>query len=273
MYERYWQLKEKPFENTPDPRFMYYSRQHQDALALVLYATQEAKAAALLTGEYGSGKTLLSRILIDQLINNKFYEVALITNPALGPLQLIQELIYQLDNSDIKGEKTVLLHHFQEAVYNNFKQGKKTVIIIDEAQLIDDQRTFEELRLLLNFQLNNKFLVTLLLIGQPELIRKISDIPQLEQRMSVKFHLAELNKDESADYIRHRLAVSGRTAATFTREAQDLIYAYSCGVPRKINNLCDIALLIGSTRKAPEINKQIIEDVLIDLTKQAAVYA
>ncbi|NQS99873.1 MAG: AAA family ATPase [Candidatus Omnitrophica bacterium] len=273
MYEQYWNLNEKPFENTPDPRFIYYSQKHEQALMRLLYAVKETKGAGLLTGEYGSGKTLLSRILIDELIKSKIYEVALATNPALPPLQLIQELIYQLENTDIQGEKPVLLHHLQERIYHNFKAGKRTAIIIDEAQLIEDQQTFEELRLLLNFQLNNQFLITLLLIGQPELIGKINQIPQLEQRMSIKFHLGPLDRAESSAYIAHRLSVAGRLKPIFTRKAEDLIYDYSQGIPRKINNACDISLFIGSGACAESIDKKIIEDVIHDLTKQAPVYA
>ena len=216
MYEEYWNLREKPFENTPDPKFAYYSKKHEEALMRMMYAIKEEKGAAMLTGEYGSGKTLLSRIIIDELIKNKIYEVALVTSPQLNSVQFIQELIYQLENTNMDGDKPILMHHLQDRFYKNFQEDKKTVIIIDEAQLIKDRETFEELRLLLNFQLNNKFLLTLLLIGQPELTKNINDIPQLEQRLGIKFHLEALDKNESQEYIYHRLAVAGRKEPIFT---------------------------------------------------------
>ena len=274
MYEKYWRLKEKPFENTPEPRFIYSSKKHEEALMRIMYAIKEEKGAALLSGEYGSGKTLLSRIIMDELIRNKIYEVALITYPQLTPIQFMQELIYQLEGSNIRNDdKVILLHHLQDRIYKNFKEGKKTVIIIDEAQVIKDEETFEELRLFLNFQLNNKFLLTLILIGQPELINKINNVPQLEQRMSIKFHLNALDKSESKEYIYHRLKVAGRSRAIFTKEAIDLIYDYSQGIPRKINNVCDIALLIGFGQEAKEIDEKILEYVIGDLTKKVNSYA
>lgn len=269
MYEKYWNLKEKPFENTPDPRFVYYSRQHEEALMRMMYAVKEQKGAAMLSGEYGSGKTILSRIIIDELVKNKIYEVALVTHPQFTPIQFLQELIYQLENVNIKGNKPTLLHRLEEAIYKNFKESKRTVIIIDESQIIRDKETLEELRLLLNFQLNNRFLLTLVLIGQPELIKKVNSIPQLEQRISVKFHLDALNREETNEYICHRLTVADRKVPVFTEEAIDLIYHYSGGLPRKINNVCDISLLIGFGQEAKEVDKEILRYVIGDLTKKS----
>jgi type II secretory pathway predicted ATPase ExeA len=161
----------------------------------------------------------------------------------------------------------VLLRHLQESLYRNFKGGKRTVIMVDEAQVIKDAETLEELRLLLNFQLNDSFLATLILIGQPELIKTVNNIPQLEQRISVKYHLHALDRNESEKYIRHRLDVAGAKGAIFTEEAVSLVYDYSQGIPRRINNACDIALLVGYTQAAKEIDKKIVEYVLKDLTK------
>lgn len=239
----------------------------------MMYAIKEGKGAAMLSGEYGSGKTLLSRIIIDELIKNKIYEVCLVTHPRLTSVQFLQELIYQLENLNIVGEKPILLHHLQESIYKNFKEDKKTVIMIDEAQIIKDKETFEELRLLLNFQLNDKFLLTLMLIGQPELIKKVNSIPQLEQRIGIKFHLEALDKNESEEYIRHRLAVAARKEPIFTKEALELIYEYSTGLPRKINNVCDIALLIGFGQEMKEIDKETLGYVVKDLTRKEGVYA
>ena len=274
MYGKYWGLREKPFENTPNPQFVYYSKKHEEALMRVMYAIKEQKGAAMLSGEYGSGKTLLSRIVIDELIKNKIYEVALVTYPQLSSLQLMQELIYQLESSQInENNKAILLHRFQDRVYNNFMEGKRTVLIIDEAQAIQDKETFEELRLLLNFQLNDKFLLTLILIGQPELINNINSIPQLEQRMAVKFHLEALDRDETERYIQHRLAVAGRQEPIFTKESLGLIYEYSRGIPRKINNVCDTALLIGFGQEVKELGEEILKYVIGDLTKKVDAYA
>lgn len=239
----------------------------------MIYAVKEEKGATMLSGEYGSGKTLLSRIIIDELIRNKIYEVALITYPQLTSTQFLQELIYQLEGSDVRGSKPLLLHRLQDRIYKNYQQGKRTVIIVDEAQIIKDNQTFEELRLLLNFQLNNKFLLTLMLIGQPELIRKINNIPQLEQRVGIKFHLEALNRNESAEYIGYRLSVAGGKGSMFTKGALALVYDYSCGLPRKINNVCDVALLIGFGQKARVIDERILENVIADLTREVTACA
>lgn len=268
MYEKYWRLGEKPFENAPDPRFVYYSKKHEEALMRMMYAVKEEKGAGMLTGEYGSGKTLLSRIIIDELIKNKIYEVSLVTYPQLTSTQFIQELIYQLENANVRGNKPLLLHRLQDRIYKNFKENKKTVIIIDEAQIIKSKETFEELRLLLNFQLNNKFLLTLMLIGQPELLKKVNNIPQLEQRMGIRYHLDALDRIEAEEYINHRINVVGRKEPIFTKEALDIIYDYSAGLPRKINNVCDIALLIGFGQEAEKINEEILKYVIGDLTKK-----
>jgi len=273
MYEKYWNLEEKPFENTPQPRFIYYSKKHEEALTLLLYAVKEEKGAAMLTGEYGSGKTLLSRILIDELIKDKIYEVALIIHPRLNPYEFMQEIIYQLKNEHVRGSKPQLLHILQDSVYKNYNEGKKTVILIDEAQIIEDYQTFEELRLLLNFQLNNKFLITLVLIGQPELLKKVNALPQLEQRLGIKYHLSALDEKETKEYISYRLSVAGAKQKIFTDEAIDIIYRYSGGLPRKINNLCDMCLLIGFGQEAKEIDKILAEKIANDLSRKESPYA
>jgi len=273
MYEKYWGLTDKPFENTPDPRFMYYSKKHEEALTRLLYAIKEMKGAAMLTGEYGSGKTILSRIVIDELIKNKNYEVALIIHPQLSPTQFIQEIIYQLKNEHVQGSKPEILHIMQDIVYKNYAEGQKTVIVIDEAQIIRSQETFEELRLFLNFQLNDKFLITLVLIGQPQLLYRIKAIPQLEQRLGIKYHLTALDEAETEAYICHRLNVAGAAGEVFTKDAVKLIYDYSSGLPRKINNICDMSLLIGFGQEIKGINRELVEKVAADLNREATFYA
>jgi len=273
MYERYWGLAEKPLENTPNPRFMYYSNKHEEALTRLLYAIKEEKGATMLTGEYGAGKTVLSRIIIDELIKDKAYEVALITHPRLTPIEFIKEIIYQLRNEHVKGSKPQLLHLMQDIIYANFNEGKKTVILIDEAQIIRSSETFEEIRLFLNFQLNNRFLITLILIGQPELLNRAKAIPQLWQRLGVKYHLFGLTSEEAEAYIRHRLSVAGTKAEIFTKDAIDIIYEYSTGLPRIINNVCDMCLLMGFGQEAKMIDKELARKVITDMKMEGTFYA
>lgn len=267
MYESYWGLKEKPFENTPDPRFLYYSPQHEEALIRLLYAVRENKGGALVTGEYGSGKTVLSRVLMGELGKEK-YSVGLITHPQLTPLQFLKEIVYQLGEDRSSPNKAKVLHLLQDMLYANMEKGKDTVVIIDEAQLIKGRELFEELRLLLNFQLNDRFLLTLIFLGQPELRPKIEAIPQLKQRLGVRYHLSTLDEVETGKYISHRLKVAGGEEKIFTEEAKGLTYRYSGGTPRRINNICDMSLLIGFGEKVKRIGEEIVKKIAQDLEEK-----
>lgn len=200
MYENYWGLKEKPFENTPDPRFIYYSQQHKEAIARMLYVVREHKGAALLTGEYGSGKTLLSRVLWHELQQENKFQSVFILNPRLSGLEFIQEIVHQLGGRDVPPNKIELFHTLHKMLYANYNLGKHSVIVIDEAQAIEDRNIFEEVRLLLNFQLDNAFLLTIILLGQPELKYSVMSLPQFMQRMAVRYHLKAFDEQESKEY-------------------------------------------------------------------------
>ncbi len=264
MHEAYWKLQQKPFENTPDPRFIYYSQKHQEALSRMLYAVKEQKGAAILTGEYGSGKTLLSRVLLKELSSEQ-YQTAIIFNPMLAPLKLLKEIIYQLGGDTAAlSYKTDLLHYFNGMLYKNKNEKKNTVIVIDEAQAIPLQ-AFEELRLLLNFQLNEVFLFTLILLGQPELKTKMDKLPQLKQRFSIRYHLKALAEEQTKEYVLHRLKVAGAEREIFRDDALGEIYRFSGGIPRRINNICDLALLVGCAEELEKVDKEIIKDVAEDL--------
>ena len=264
MYEKYWKLQQKPFENTPDPHFFYYSRKHEEALSRMLYAVRERKGAAILTGDPGCGKTLLSRVLLKEL-NTEEYQLAFIFNPRLSPLNLMKEIVYQLDSRISSSSKINLLHYFNEILYANRNSNKGTVIVIDEAQTIGHKNSFEELRLLLNFQLNDDFLLTLILLGQPELKEKIDKLPQFKQRFAVRYHLGALTEDETGRYIRHRLKMAGSQKEIFPEDVLIDIYRYSAGTPRRINNICDMALLAGSAEGIDKVNRGVIREVAEDL--------
>jgi general secretion pathway protein A len=265
MYEKYWNLSEKPFENAPNPRFLYHSQRHEEALSRMLYAIRERKGGAVLTGEYGSGKTLLSRVILQEL-NDEQYQSALIFNPKLSSFNFLKEIVYQL-GSDISSltNKIHVLHTLNEILYKNRRDNKNTVIVVDEAQAIGNKESFEELRLLLNFQLNDNFLLTLILLGQPELKGKIKDLPQLRQRLAIRFHLTALSMKETKEYIQHRLKVVGAQEPIFLEEALSEIYRFSAGIPRRINNICDMALLVSCGAKLDKIDRKIIREVAEDL--------
>lgn len=269
MYEEYWRLREKPFENTPDPRFIYYSRRHEEALSRMLYAMRQRKGAALLTGECGSGKTLLSRVIWQELQQENRYRAAFILNPRLSNFEFVQEIFLQLAGAQAAPSKIDLFHALHNVLYSNHDADKHSIIVIDEAQAINEEDIFEELRLLLNFQLNNSFLLTLILLGQPELKERIQALPQLKQRIAIKYHLSALSPQETSEYVKHRLEVAGAQAEIFLPEALDDIYRFSEGIPRRINNICDMALLVSFSKRTPKVDRQIILEVAADLGEAA----
>lgn len=268
MYLEYWGLKEKPFENTPDPRFFCTTPRHEEGLMRMLYAVSEQKGAAMLSGEYGSGKTLLTRIITNRLLNeNDKYKIAIIINPNIPADELLEEILYQLGKNVSSGtrRKSEYVRQLNATLYENANAGVHTVIIIDEAQAIKGENTYEELRLLLNFQLNNRFLLSLLLFGQPELREKISNVKQLEQRLAVKFHLSNLTEEETRRYIKYRCRVAGAEKELFSDDAYKAVYHGAEGIPRVINNICDMALVSGMGSGVNLVSSAIIQNVVKDL--------
>ena len=268
MYEAHWRLAEPPFDNSPNPKFFYMSPEHEEALMRLVYTVRQRKGCGMLTGEYGCGKTTLSRALIQRLEADR-YEIGLLTNPSSNAIEFLREVLYQLGVEARDRAKPELLHHLNELFFRNYQAGRDTVIIFDEAQLIDDDAVFEELRLLTNFQTDDRFLVTVLLIGSPELVPKVRRLRQLDQRISLRYHLNALDADHTARYIGHRLATAGGKGEIFTDAAIKRIFDFTRGIPREINNLCDIALLVGYTRRLTAIDERIVADVIKDMVGPA----
>ena len=217
MYRQYWNLVDKPFENTPDPRFLFQTKQHQEGLSRMLYVVKENKGAGLLTGTFGCGKTLLSRALSREL-ESDVYKVAYVTNPRLKDLSMLKSMLNGLGETQTPNDKGDALIALENILAANARDGKKTVIVVDEAHAIEDPQLFEEIRLLLNNQTEDKFLLTLLLMGQDELKNKISQIKQLDQRIALRYHLEALNQEETANYVNHRLLIAGAKKEIFNGE-------------------------------------------------------
>jgi len=256
-YEAYWGLTELPFENVPDPKFYFPTAMHEEALHRLLYGVQTRKGALLITGEVGCGKTLLSRELSLHLSGQQ-YDVALIANPSFSTEDFLTEILYQL-GIEPTTSKVKLLHLLNERLLENYKRGKQTVVVIDEAQTIQEDQIFEELRLLLNFQLNDRFLLTLVLMGQPELNDRVMGLKQFAQRISIKYHLGYFSSQQTTEYIRFRLKAVKCTREVFTEEALDILFKHSGGIPRNINTLCDLCLLIGYMDRAASIDAKIVD--------------
>src|SRR5216117_3900566 len=248
MYEAYWELSEPPFDNSPNPKFFYLSPEHEEALVRLVYMVSHRKGCGMLTGEYGCGKTTLSRALIQRLEAER-YEIGLLTNPSWNATDFLREALYQLGVESKEKSKSELLHLLNDVFFRNYRDGRDTVIIVDEAQLIADDRV----------------LVTLLLIGSPELRERVRRLKHLDQRITIRYHLNTLDYTHTAAYVSHRLKMANRATPIFTEEAIKLIFDFTRGTPREINNLCDVALLVGYTKRVKEVGEKIVAEVIKDM--------
>jgi general secretion pathway protein A len=251
MYTSFFGLQEKPFAITPDPRYLYLSGRHAEALAHLLYGINEAGGFIQLTGEVGTGKTTVIRSLLEQLPGHA--DVALILNPRVTPaeflLTICEELHIPVPEPGWGSTKT-LMDMLGRHLLDTHARGRRVVLIVDEAQNLSTQ-TLEQVRLLTNLETATTKLLQIILIGQPEL-RDLLDRPelrQLAQRITGRYHLDPLTADESAGYVRHRMRVAGATAEVFTPSALREIQRLSHGVPRVINVVCDRTLLGAFTRE------------------------
>lgn len=226
---------------------------HQEGLKKLLYTVEQGKGAGMLTGEIGCGKTTLVRAFIDQLPEGK-YDVALITHPDLPRDDFLQEINVQLGIKGPCQTRGRLWKALTSHCSENLTAGAETVLIVDEAQSIRDAEVFEELRQILNLQLNDRFLITLILVGQPELKERIGRSQQFDQRIAIRHHLGPLDSIESLKYVQHRLQVAGSKREIFSPDALQLLWQYTRGVPRNINNVADLCLLYGFESHRPIID-------------------
>jgi general secretion pathway protein A len=251
MYTSFFGLQEKPFAITPDPRYLYLSERHAEALAHLLYGINEAGGFIQLTGEVGTGKTTVIRSLLEQLPGHA--EVALILNPRVTPaeflLTICEELHLPVPDTGRDSTKTLmdLLGHY---LLDAHARGRRVVLIVDEAQNLSPQ-TLEQVRLLTNLETATTKLLQIILIGQEELraLLEQPELRQLAQRITGRYHLSPLSRDETAGYVKHRMRVAGATAEAFTSSALKEIHRLSHGIPRVINVVCDRALLGAFTRE------------------------
>lgn len=261
MYLTYWRLKEKPFEVAPDDKFFFASPHHDEALQRLLFSCQEHCGAIVLTGEYGCGKTLLSRVLIRELTRDIRCQIALVINPRLGPKEFLSTICFELGASKEKllpADKVGLLDQMKQILAANCKAGRQTILIIDEAQAIENEEVLEEIRLLMNMQDENQLLLNIVFIGQPELKERILKLKQLAQRIQIWFHLTPLNQGETQKYIQHRLRIAGGGAEILTPEACQKVFSLTGGIPRLINNVCNMALWIGEKTGRKQINAKTV---------------
>lgn len=264
MYESYWGLSEKPFENTPNPKFFYTSPQHEEALSRLLYGVREKKGAVMVTGVFGCGKTLLAQVLLREL-DQDIYRVAMVNNPMMSNVELLRSIATRLGAADLPAKrsellKDVVLDTIGDLLMGNHNDGKQTVILLDEMHVVTDKDVLEDLRMLLNFQLQDRFLCTLILMGQPELAKQIALNKQLNQRIAIRCHVDHFKPAETRAYIEHRMTVAGGRPDLFTPPALEKIFQKSGGIPRRINQVCDMALFIGASAEAKTVTPALIEE-------------
>jgi general secretion pathway protein A len=259
MYSEYFDLKEKAFGNTPDPRFLYPSRQHQEALARLEYAVEE-RGIALITGEIGTGKTTLSRALIDSL--GEQYKPVMILNPRLAPSRFLQTIARKFEISP-KHMKSDVVEQIHDKLFHYYENSITPIVIIDEAQLIPGKALFDEIRLLTNFQLDHTNLLSIILIGQPELARRLLHpaYGALNQRITIRFHLRPLNEEEIDNYLRYRWNAAGGNDSYFPFSTLSIakIHAYSGGIPRLINSLATTCLIDALAKGVHQIDPIIVD--------------
>jgi general secretion pathway protein A len=264
MYNDYFGLKESPFSIAPNPQFLYLSERHREALAHLLYGIKSDGGFILLTGEVGTGKTTMCRCLLEQI--PLAVDVAFVLNPKLSAVELLATVCDDLGISYPEGASIkVLTDRLNSFLLDAHQQGRRTVLIIDEAQNLDIP-VLEQLRLLTNLETNERKLLQIILLGQPELLQILAqpELRQLLQRVTARFHLEALSKDEIAPYVEHRLAVAG---------ARGTFYDVSEGIPRLINLICDRALLGAYAENRLQIDRRIVDRAAAEVLGRPAARA
>ncbi len=265
MYETFYGLKEKPFNVTSDPSFFFLSRKHQEAFSHLIYGIKERKGILLITGEIGTGKTTLCRALLNSL--DKKTKTAFILNPNFSETQLLQLIVEDFGIIPKNKTKMSLISSLNNFLIQEANLGGNVALLIDEAQNLKPNQ-LEQIRLLSNLETEKEKLLQIILVGQPELKQKLSlmQLRQLNQRISVRYHILPLEKDELKEYIYHRLSVAGSNGnVEFTPEAQEEIFLFSCGIPRLTNIICDRALLAGFVSDTKKISYEIIKKCIEEI--------
>jgi general secretion pathway protein A len=262
MYLSFYGLREAPFAPTPDPKFLFQSARHREALAQLIYGVRERKGFIVLTGEIGTGKTTLLRTLLERL--NAATPVAYVHNSALNIEGLLEYVLQDWGVKSTAASHAQRLFELNEFLIDQHRKGTSPVLVIDEAQNLTVE-TLEAVRMLSNFETTNQKLMQILLVGQPELRDKL-DLPelrQLKQRVGLRCHIAPLSAEETRLYIRHRLRIAGATdAGIFTDAAIQKIADYSRGTPRVINIVCDHCLLSGFADSKKRIDAATVQEAV-----------
>ncbi len=265
-YLDFYELSQEPFSNAPVSRFYYSSAQHAQALMRLMHAVSQMKGLALLVGDIGAGKTTLARRLLDNLPEEE-YEAALlvIVHSGITAHWLLRRIALQLGVESPAEEKLALLSQLYQRLLRIYESGKKAVVLIDEAQMLDTREIMEEFRGLLNLEVPERKLLSFVFFGLPEIEENLKlDLP-LAQRVAMRYRLEPLTEEATEAYVRHRLRLAGAPHFPFTDGAIAAVHRYSNGTPRLINTLCDNALFEGFLARAREVTEPVVERIARDL--------
>jgi len=262
MYFKFFGFKEAPFNMTPNSRFFFESAKHTEALSTLIYAIEARKGFVVITGDIGSGKTTVCRTLLNKLSSTT--RTALITNTHISGKDMLCSILEDLEVEYTPGSKAKLLSQLNAYLIEQLRYDNNVVVIIDEAQNLRPA-VLEEVRMLSNLETENEKLIQIIFLGQPELKKKLSlpRLEQLRQRISGFYHLAPLTEEETERYIRHRMKIASESDRQyFTDEAINLVYQFSKGVPRLVNQICDSALLNGFIYEKDVIDGALMQEVV-----------
>jgi general secretion pathway protein A len=265
-YLEFYELTQEPFSNAPVSRFYYGSAQHAQALMRLSHCISTMKGLALLVGDIGAGKTTLARRMLDSLPEAE-YEAALlvIIHSGITANWLLKRIALQLGVENPADEKLALLSQLYQRLVRIYEQGKKAVVLIDEAQMLATREIMEEFRGLLNLEVPERKLLSFVFFGLPELEENLKLDPPLAQRVALRYRLEPLSDDATDAYIRHRLRLAGAPRVPFTARAITAIHALARGTPRLINTLCDNALFEGFLARARDLDERLVERIARDL--------
>ena len=264
MYTEFYGFKEMPFSMTPNPQFFFESAKHVEALNTLKYVIEQRKGFVVITGDIGAGKTTICRTLLNQLEEEVI--TALITHThILSGKDLLYTILEDLEVDFIPGSKARLLSQLNLFLIEQMRNNRNVVLVIDEAQNLTTS-VLEEIRMLSNLETEDEKLIQIIFMGQPELRKKLaqSSLEQLRQRVALFFQLTPLDAEDTTRYVQHRLKIAGASQdqQIFTEEARELVYQFSKGVPRLINQICDSALLSGYVYGTKLIDKSLMEEVI-----------
>jgi type II secretory pathway predicted ATPase ExeA len=270
-YLDFYELSQEPFSNAPVSRFYYGSAQHAQALLRLTHAVSNMKGLAVLVGDIGAGKTTLARRMLDSLPEEE-YEAALlvIIHSGITASWLLRRIALQLGVEAPAEEKLALLSQLYQRLVKIYEQGKKAVVLIDEAQMLASREIMEEFRGLLNLEVPERKLLSFVFFGLPELEDHLRLDPPLAQRVALKFRLEPLRAEDTDAYVRHRLRLAGTGRVPFLPQAIDRVHAHSRGTPRLINTICDNALFEGFVARARDIDDKAVDRVARDLGLEVA---